>query len=102
MDRSNREHESSRKDGIDTDTFLERWYSAKQDLSKLEKRCNEYKKCAEKLMDRSGKDRLSGKKYEVTRKKVQKKQISKKETPVEIWNRYSNVIEYNMYIVNKK
>ena len=43
---------------IDTEDLLDNWYKAKQEISILEKKCEKYKKAAEKLMSQTQKNTL--------------------------------------------
>ena len=47
-------------------------------------------------MDENGKDKISDHKYELSRKEISKRTLSKKDCPVEMWNKYSKESIYSM------
>ena len=85
----------------DIDILLEKWYEAKQELALLEKKCDKYKKFAEKIMNDKKRDSLSNGYYTLNRRDMCRDILSKSDVPNEIWNKYSRNIRYPMYTIKK-
>ena len=86
----------------DIDTLLEKWYETKQQIALLEKKCDKYKKYAEKIMNNSDISQLSNNLYTLTKREMSRDVLSKDDLPKEIWNKYSRNISYPMYLIKKK
>ena len=85
---------------IDTEDLLDNWYKAKQEISILEKKCEKYKKAAEKLMSQTQKNTLKSTSYSLKKIDISKNTISKNDVPDEIWYRYSKRTSYNSFYLN--
>lgn len=86
----------------DIDTLLEKWYTAKQDISLLEKKCEKYKKYAEKIMDCNRTDEITNDIYSLTRREMSRTILAKEDVPRDIWHKYSKSICYPMYVIKEK
>jgi hypothetical protein len=86
----------------DTETLLDKWYDAKQEIAILEKKIDKYKKAAENIMNESNSDVLSSSKYYLSRREMNKTTIGKKDLPEDIWNRFSKETFYNAFYISKK
>ena len=86
----------------DLEVILEKWYNAKKDISILEKKCDNYKKTMEKLMDRGNTNSISSRHYEVSRKENTRTSVSKASLPADLWNTYSREVKYFSYGIVKK
>ncbi len=82
---------------MNIDTLLEKWDSAKKEKSVLEKDCERYKDAIERYMNKKDKDTVHGNYYTVTRRSNTRRQISKKNMPVDIWDKYANRVTYMSY-----
>ncbi len=85
----------------DVEEFLHKWFEVKLHLAKLEAKCAKYKRMAERLMDKKGKNTLISKSYILNRRSNTRQSVSKANLPVEIWNRYSTRNTYNSYHLKK-
>ena len=86
----------------DVDTLLEKWHDTKEQISILEKRLENYKKYAERIMDNEDKDEINNSNYSLTRRNMSRTTLSKDDLPKDIWNKYARNINYPMYILRKK
>lgn len=85
---------------IDTEDLLDNWYKTKQEISILEKKCEKYKKVAEKLMSQTQKNTLKSTSYSLKKIDISKHTISKNDVPDEIWNKYSKRTSYSSFYLN--
>jgi hypothetical protein len=81
--------------------LLEKWYDAKQQISELEDKIEKYKKIADNIMDHKNTDTLSCDKYTLSKKDMNKTSISKKDLPIEIWEKYSKESFYSAFYLSK-
>jgi len=86
----------------DIDTLLEKWYKIKQEIALLEKKCDKYKKYAEKIMNDQEVNLLSNQVYSLTKREMNRAVLLKEDIPRDIWNKYSKSITYPMYVIKKK
>ena len=86
----------------DIENLLNKWYSAKQELSQLEKKIEKYKVLAENLMNKENTDEISSDNYILKRKELNRTTIGKKDLPEDIWDRYSKELFYNAFYISKK
>ena len=86
----------------DIENLLNKWYSAKQELSQLEKKIEKYKVLAENLMNKENTDEISSDNYILKRKELNRTTIGKKDLPEDIWERYSKELFYNAFYISKK
>lgn len=86
----------------DIENLLNKWYSAKQELSMLEKKIEKYKILAENLMNKENVDVLTSNNYILKRKEINKTTIGKKDLPIDIWNKYSKESFYNAFYISNK
>lgn len=87
-------------DKNDIDEILDNWYKTKQEISLLEKKCERYKKCSEKIMNNLNKNNLSTTKYNLKKINISKSTISKNDVPIDIWNKYSKISSFSSYYLN--
>ena len=85
----------------DIDELLELWNTTKQKITELEKKCDKYKAYVEKLMEKRNINILSGTQFTVNRTEVKRTSISRKDVPLDIWNKYANNNTYFMYHLKK-
>ena len=88
-------------DEKDIDMLLENWYTAKQELSVLEKKIEKYKKYAEMVMDGEDENCLSNSRYILSRREMNRTILAKDDVPKDIWNKYSKNITYSMITIRK-
>jgi len=86
----------------DIENLLNKWYSAKQELSQLEKKIEKYKVLAENLMNKENTDEIASDNYILKRKELNRTTIGKKDLPEDIWDRYSKELFYNAFYISKK
>lgn len=87
---------------MDIDTILENWDFSKKQKSKYEKECETYKGAVQRYMDRKNKNTLYGNYFTVARRSNTRKQLSKQNVPIELFNKYSTRITYSSYYLKKK
>ena len=85
---------------FDIDNLLDNWYKTKQEISLLEEKCEKYKKVSTKLMDQIEKKSLKTTYYSLKKIDIIKNTISKKDIPVDIWNKYSKETKYSSFYLN--
>jgi hypothetical protein len=86
---------------MDERELLERWYETKQQISALEEKIEKYKKMADNIMDHKNTDTLSSDKYVLSKKDMNKTSISKKDLPIDIWEKYSKESFYSAFYISK-
>jgi len=86
----------------DIENLLNKWYSAKQELSQLEKKIEKYKVLSENLMNKQNTDEITSDNYTLKRKELNRTTIGKKDLPEDIWERYSKELFYNAFYISKK
>lgn len=86
----------------DTDELLEKWFKTKSEISLLEKKCDKYKRCAEKIMEELDKNTISSSNYTLKKVDMSRNTISKNDVPSEIWNKYSKKSSFSSYYLNSK
>ena len=84
------------------ETLLDKWFSTKQEISKLESKCEKYKKCAEIILNNKNTNHISTDFHKLTRKEISRSSISKKDVPKDIWNKYSKTQSFPVYYLSEK
>jgi hypothetical protein len=87
----------------DMSIVLDKWYQTKQEIAELEKKLDKYKKIADKYFDYNDIDTISDSYFILKKREITKHTVSKKELPIDIWNKYSKESTYtSYYLVPKK
>jgi len=86
----------------DIDMLLQKWNSAKEEISILEKKLEKYKKYAELIMIKDNLRQLSNDDFTLTKSEMNRTVLAKDDVPKEIWYKYSKNITYNMFTIRKK
>ena len=81
----------------DINELMDKWYKVKQEIMMLEKRCDKYKKYAEKMLDRLDSNSITGSDYSLKRVNTSRRTIGKADVPTDIWSRYSRQVSYPVY-----
>jgi hypothetical protein len=89
-------------DKNDIEELLDSWYSAKEEIAKLEKMCDKYKNYCDKIMKKLEKDSLSSSKYILKKSEMTRSTISKKDLPKDIWNKYCNESSFPVFYLKLK
>jgi hypothetical protein len=84
-------------DDINIDELLQKWYETKAEIALLEKKCEKYKRCSEKIMDNMNKSLLSTSKFILKKVDMTRNTISKNDVPIEIWNKYSKETSFSSF-----
>ena len=90
---------------VDIDELFENWFEIKQQITLLEKKCDKYKKYSEKLLNKLDKNSISSSDYNLKRVNMTRKTLSKKDVPLDIWNKYSketHVTSYYLHPLKRK
>ena len=82
---------------MDIDTILQKWDHAKKEKAFYDTECDKYKDAVERYMNKKDKNLVEGGTYSVTRRFNTRQILSKADTPVEIWDRYSKRFSYMSY-----
>jgi predicted transcriptional regulator len=85
----------------DIDELLVNWYTTKEEVLKLEKSIEKYRKLAKRIMSKTGENVIESGNLKVSRQEITRRTISKIDVPVEIWDRYSKVCNYDTYSIKK-
>lgn len=85
---------------IDINELLDNWYKAKMEINSLEKKCEKYKKCCEKMMINLDKDILKSSEYTLKKINMKRNTIGKNDVPIDIWNKYSKESSFYSYYLN--
>ena len=88
--------------GININELLAKWQEAKTQMAELEKKCDKYKKVADKIMKEKGTSLLEGSSHTLTRKQMTRGTMSKTDVPIEVWNKYSRSVSYPAYFLATK
>ena len=83
------------------DDILENWYNAKNQITKLENDIILYKKKCDLIMDKKNIDVIVNKTYVLKKKEMNRTTISKKDLPIDIFNRYSKESFCNAFYITK-
>ena len=88
-------------DEKDIEDLLNTWMDTKQKIAELEKKCEKYKKVADKLLSDFKSNKLTSSSYILQKRLIQRRTLSKDNVPEDIWFKYSREIEYPSYIINR-
>ena len=83
------------------DNLLEKWYEAKQQIIDLEGKIDKYKRIAENIMEHKNVETLINDKFVLHKKDINKTTISKKDLPIDIWDKYSKELFYSAFYISK-
>ena len=86
----------------DTKLHLQEWHEMKQTIAKLTKKCDKYKKNAEKVMREKNLNILAEDGFVVERKIQQSTRMIKKNVPVDIWKEHATITRYDTFYLKKK
>lgn len=87
---------------MNIEEILEKWYNTKQELTRLEKKCEHYKRQIRKVMEHKHTDSISSSDFKVTRRHIERETIAKKDLPRDIWKQYASLNEYESFYINMK
>jgi len=82
--------------------LVDKWYSTKQEIAKLEKKCDDYKEVLDRLMVKLDTDRLEGSDMCLKKTRVTKALLTKKDVPPEVWDKYATTTTYTTYTFSKR
>jgi hypothetical protein len=82
--------------------FLQNWNEAKIKISELERKCERYKRLADKVMDHKGVDVIKAGNITVKRKEISRSSVSKSDLPTALWDRYSKKSSYVAYYLTEQ
>ena len=83
-------------------SFLQQWNEAKMKISELERKCERYKRLADKAIDSKGVNVIKYGDITVKRSEIVRTSISKSDLPKELWNKYSKKSSYVAYYLSEK
>jgi hypothetical protein len=86
----------------DITSLLEKWHTAKSDISDLEAQCEKYKRLATKIMRERGQDSISSKNLTLKRKNISRSSLAKKDVPADVWRKFSNSTSYQAFYLTQK
>lgn len=85
----------------DIENLLISWHNAKEEMAELNKKCDRYKKLAEKIMASKDVTSLSSSSFKVSQRNSSITTMAKKDVPSEVWNKYSKKTEFKAYYLSK-
>ena len=85
----------------DIKDLLNNWYKAKNEIAELEKKCDKYKKLAEKIMSLQGGTKLQSEYFTLTKRNMCRYQLSRQNVPQDIWQKYATKLKYPTYYLKK-
>ncbi len=83
------------------ETLLSEWNNLKRQLEKLNKQDERIKKLIHQELDTLDKDKLESDTYTVSRKKIYRDSLGKKDIPSNIWNEYKKSSSYYTLTLKK-
>ena len=86
----------------DIDYLMDNWYQAKQEISELEKKCEKYKRLANKIMNSQETNKLYNSDYSLSRRDMTRSTLTKKDVPIDIWDKYSKECTYSSFYLTKR
>ena len=86
---------------MDINTVLQKWNNAKKQKALYEKECDTYKNAVEIYMTKKNKDSIQGTDFTISKRSNTRQTMSKDNTPIDIWNKYSTRFSYNSYYLKK-
>ena len=86
---------------MDINDVLQKWDKAKKQKALAEKECERYKDAVDRYMNKKEKDSINGEYYTITRRSTTRQTMSKDNTPIDIWNKFSNRFTYKTYYLKK-
>lgn len=86
----------------DVDDLLDKWSESKQEIAELEKKCDRYKRLADKIMNSKGVLKLSSAYYNLTKRTLSRTTLAKKDVPKDVWIRYARETSYPAYYLTEK
>lgn len=87
---------------VDLSKFLQKWIETKNKIAELEKNIEKYKRIANRIMEQQENNTISNDYFTLRRKEMSRTTISKKDVPIEIWNKYSRPCKYKAYYFSEK
>ena len=82
--------------------FLQQWNEAKMKITELERKCERYKRLADKIMEHRGVNTVKHGDITVKRNEIVRTSVSKADLPKEIWGRYCKKSTYVAYYLTEK
>lgn len=86
---------------MDINSILQKWDHAKKQKVLYEKECERYKDAVDRYMNKKDKDCIKGDNFTVTRRNNTRQTMSKENTPIDVWNRYSRRFTYKSYYLKE-
>lgn len=81
--------------------FLHRWHHVKEQIAVLEKKLDNYKKYATKIMNEQNTEILTGDEFTLTKKELTKRTIGKNDLPLDLYLQYSKVCSYESFYLTQ-
>ncbi len=85
----------------DMNKLIETWSSIRLKLKSLEKKEKEIKLYIKDIMTKETANVMETDKFTVIRKQIKRKSISRKDVPLDIWEKYSKESEYDMFYLKE-
>jgi hypothetical protein len=86
----------------DINDLLENWNDAKKEIAELEKKCDKYKRLAERIMIAQGGSKLESSSFSLSKRNMHRQQLTRQNVPKDIWDRYATEISYPSYFLKMK
>lgn len=76
--------------------LLTKWHQIKQQIKELEQEESELRNKVEKFMEARNVDQFRSGNFRVSRKKMSRSTLSKKNCPKDVWDKYAKVSNYSV------
>ncbi len=86
----------------DINDLLENWHDTKKEIAELEKKCDKYKRLAERIMIAQGSSKLESSLFSLSKRNMNRQQLTRQNVPKDIWDRYATEISYPSYFLKIK
>ena len=85
----------------DINEFLQRYNHVKEQINSLEKKLENYKRYATKIMEENNINTISNDEFTLTKRQLKKRTIGKDDLPFDLYMQYSKVCSYDAFYLTK-
>jgi len=87
---------------MELNEILSKWQKAKEQKSVYEKQCEKYRTAVERYMNKKSTNSIATDDYIVSRRDTTRQQLTKKDVPIDIFNKYASRVTYSTYHIKEK
>ena len=85
----------------DINEFLQRYNHVKEQINSLEKKLENYKRYATKIMEENNINTISNDEFTLTKRQLKKRTIGKDDLPLDLYLQYSKICNYDAFYLTK-